>query len=82
MSQIFKVLFQTGNINILVPCGIVFGRYVQIKSWFRPTLVENCGKVLKEHFVTGISWSSAKLFMIQNCIDNANGDLSLTVEIT
>ena len=46
MSQIFKVLFQTGNINILVPCGIVFGRYVQIKSWFRPTLVEKLSKFI------------------------------------
>ena len=34
MSQIFKILFQTGNINIFVLRGVFFGRYVQLKSSF------------------------------------------------
>ena len=34
MSQIFKILFQTGNINIFVLCGALFSRYVQLKSSF------------------------------------------------
>ena len=34
MSQIFKMLFQTGNINIIVPHGVLFSRYVQLKSSF------------------------------------------------
>ena len=34
MSQIFKILFQTGNINIFVPHGVLFSRYVQLKSSF------------------------------------------------
>ena len=31
------------------------------------------GKVLKENTIIGISWSSEKLFMVQNCTENANG---------
>ena len=34
MSQIFKILFQTGDINIFVLCDVFFGRYVQLKSTF------------------------------------------------
>ena len=34
VSQIFKSLFQTGDINILVPRGVFFSRYVQLKSSF------------------------------------------------
>ena len=34
MSQIFKVLFQTRNINIFVLPGVFFGRYVQLNSSF------------------------------------------------
>ena len=34
MSQIFKILFQTGNINIFVLRGVLFRRYVQLKSFF------------------------------------------------
>ena len=33
VSQIFKILFQTGDINIFVFRG-VFSRYVQLKSSF------------------------------------------------
>ena len=34
MSQIFKTLFQTGDINIFVLRGAFFSRYVQLKSSF------------------------------------------------
>ena len=34
VSQIFKILFQTGDINIFVLHGVFFSRYVQIKSSF------------------------------------------------
>ena len=34
VSQIFKILFQTGNINIFVLRGVFFSRYVQLKSSF------------------------------------------------
>ena len=32
MSQIFKILFETGDINIFVLRCVVFRRYVQLKS--------------------------------------------------
>ena len=34
LSQIFKILFQTGDINIFVPRGVFFSRYIQLKSSF------------------------------------------------
>ena len=34
ISQIFKILFQTGDINIFVLRGVFFSRYVQLKSLF------------------------------------------------
>ena len=34
MSQVFKILFQTGDINIFVLRGAFFSRYVQLKSSF------------------------------------------------
>ena len=55
LSQIFKILFQTGDINIFVLCGVFFSRYVQLKSFFsdekkqlwnlRRTLVEKLLKI-------------------------------------
>ena len=32
VSQIFKILFQTGDINSFVLRGVIFSRYVQLKS--------------------------------------------------
>ena len=32
--RILKILFQTGDINIFVLCGVFFSRYVQLKSSF------------------------------------------------
>ena len=37
-------------------------------------------KVLKENSIIGRSWSSGKLFIMQNYTYNANGDVLLTVE--
>ena len=34
VSQIFKILFQTGDINIFVLRGVFFSRYVQLKCSF------------------------------------------------
>ena len=34
VSQIFKILFQTGDINIFVLRGVFSSRYVQLKSSF------------------------------------------------
>ena len=34
VSQILKILFQTGDINIFVFCGVFSSRYVQLKSSF------------------------------------------------
>ena len=34
LSQIFKILFQTGNINIFEIHGVFFSRSVQLKSSF------------------------------------------------
>ena len=34
VSQIFKILFQTGDINIFVFRGVFFSRYVQLKCSF------------------------------------------------
>ena len=32
VSQIFKILFQTGDNNVFVLRGVFFSRYVQLKS--------------------------------------------------
>ena len=34
VPQIFKILFQTGDINFFVLRGVFFSRYVQLKSSF------------------------------------------------
>ena len=34
VSQISKILFQTGDINILVLRGVIFSRYIQLKTFF------------------------------------------------
>ena len=34
VPHIFKILFQTGYINIFVLCGVFFSRYAQLKSLF------------------------------------------------
>ena len=34
MSQIFKIFFQTGDVNIFVLGGVFFRRYVKLKNSF------------------------------------------------
>ena len=34
VSQVFKILFQTGGVNFLVLRGVFFSRYIQLKSSF------------------------------------------------
>ena len=34
MAQIFKILFQSGELDIFVLRGVFFSRYVQLKSSF------------------------------------------------
>ena len=34
VSQIFKILFQTEDINVFVLCGVFFSRNVQLKRSF------------------------------------------------
>ena len=93
VSQIFKILFETGNINIFVLRGVFFSRYVPLKSSFpdekkyqrwnlRQTLAEGSikGKVLRENSITGRSCRSIKIFIMQNYTDNADGNVPLTVE--
>ena len=38
------------------------------------------GKVVKENSIIARRWSSAKLSIMKNYTDNANGDVPLTVE--
>ena len=77
VSQIFKIFFQVGDINIFVFHGVFFSRYVPLKSSFfdkktvkfkthfsREAIGNYRGKVLKENSTTGSSWSSSKLFIV------------------
>ena len=51
MSQTYKILLQTGDINIFVLRDVLFSRYFQLKSSFsneknlRHTLVEKLSKI-------------------------------------
>ena len=48
MSQIFKILFQTGDKNISVLRGVLLSRFAQLKSYFSE---ENTSEVKSEpHF--------------------------------
>ena len=70
VSQIFKILFQTGDINIFVLHGVFFSRYVQLKSscsdektsavksethFSREAIENESDKVLKENSIIGRS---------------------------
>ena len=46
----------------------------------RESIENERGKVLKENLIISRSWSSAKLFIMQNYTENANGDVTLIVE--
>ena len=51
-----------------------------IKAQKSEAIKNQLGKVLKENSIIGRSWSSAKLFIVQNCTENTNGYVPLTVE--
>ena len=54
---------------------------VESETHFSREAIENeRGKILKENSITGRSWSSAKLFIVQDYTENANGDVPLIVE--
>ena len=51
------------------------------ETLFNREAIENYrGKILQENSINGRSWSSAKLFIVQKYTENANWDVSLTVE--
>ena len=57
--------------------------FFSVKSgtqYSREAIEVSGGKVLKENFIMGRSWSSGKLFIMQNYTDNTNGDVPLTAE--
>ena len=54
---------------------------VKPETQFSREAIENQrGEVLKENSIIGRNWSSAKLFIVQNYTENANGDVPLTAE--
>ena len=59
VSQIFKILFQTGDINIFVHCGIFFSRYVKAPFLTKKTAVKS-----ETYFSRGsyrkLTWQSIK----------------------
>ena len=75
MSQIFKILFQTGDVNIVDLRGVIWSRYAQLKSYFsdkktssvksdtnvsREAIGNYRGKILKKPSIIDRSWSPAK----------------------
>ena len=39
VSQIFKILFQIGDIDIFVLRGVLFSRYIELKSSFSDEII-------------------------------------------
>ena len=78
VSEIFKILFQTGDINIFV---LSFIKNPISKSYFKlEVLIFLSFLLLKENSIIGRSWSSANMFIMQNYIDNAIRNVPLTVD--
>ena len=46
----------------------------------RQAIENERGKVLKENSIIDRNWSSAKLFIVQEYTENANGEVTLIVE--
>ena len=81
---------------IFVALYFYYTRYFQLKSslsdekktsavtseiHFSKEAIENyCGKLLKKNYIVGRSWSSAKVFIVQNYTENTNGDVDLTAQ--
>ena len=51
-----------------------------IKAQKSEAIKNKLGKVLKENSIIGRSWSSVKLLIVQNYIENANENVPLTIE--
>ena len=80
VSQIFKTLFQIGDINIFLSAVSFLDEKNSGEIWdtLERSYQNLTRKVLKENSIIGRSWSSAKFFIMQNYTDNANGDVPLT----
>ena len=64
VSQIFKIIFQTGdiNINIFVHCGVFFSGYVQLKSSFsdKNNISGKIWDSLQQRSYRKLTWQSIK----------------------
>ena len=62
VSQIFKILFQTGDINIFVLRGVFVSRYVQIKSSFsgEKNISHEIRDTLQQRSYRKLTWQSIK----------------------
>ena len=94
--QIFKLLYQTWDINFFVPRRDIFSGNVELRNSFpdkkkilavksetyfsREGIKFECGKVLMEYSIIRRNWSFEDLFIMQNYTGNVNGDVSLTVD--
>ena len=77
----FLVTFLVHMFNLKAPFLDNKTSVVKSETNFSREDIENerC-KVLKENSIIGRSWSSAKLFIVRNYTENANGYAPLTVE--
>ena len=76
------MLFQTEDINIFVIHDVFFASYVPPKSSFSDEETSAVKseklskiKVAKGNSISGKSWSSTKVFVMQNYTENTNGDV-------
>ena len=51
-----------------------------LTDFSRQAIENERGKVLKENSIIDRNWSSAKLFIVQEYTENANGEVTLIVE--
>ena len=61
VSQIFKILFQTGDINIFVLPGAFLSRFVQLKSSFSDEKKSSAAKS-ETHLVEKLSKTSVEKY--------------------
>ena len=72
MSQIFKILLQSRYVELKSSFSFEKTSAVKSETQFSREAIENWrGKVLKKNSIIGRSWSSAKLFKVQNYTENA-----------
>ena len=69
VSQIFKILFQTGDINIFVLRSVFFSRYVQLKSSSSDSKKHQRWNL--RHNPANIRWSSRRLEdVFKTCLED------------